>query len=201
MSHWLGGTRSIATGRVVRYRTQDRHEQDGWIFHADRASFATRSPSGELCLFFFQSDLPDGDAGRALWLPPNYGLCGVEPGVLNPQLRNMAMVNEAIRQSDARVFRELRQEAELDRRARDEREGSISVEAQRRAAEEVGSIADREAASSIDETLRGQREIALESGGKVKALWEVVQARVAVAKKKRKSPGKAPGKKVRRKRK
>lgn len=203
MIHWLAGTtRSIATGRVVRYRTHERHEQDGWIFHADRASFATRSPSGELCVLFFQN-LPDGDVGRALWLPSHYGLCGVEPGVLNPQLRNMAMVNEAVRQSDARVFRELRQEAESARRARGEREDSISVEIRRQASEELASIADREAAGSIEEDLRGQREIVLDSGVQVKASWEVVQARVEAVKKKRKSPRKspekAPGKKARRK--
>ena len=171
MSSWLGGSKQIAVGRVVRYRTNVQHEQDGHVFAADSFCFATRAATGELVLFFFQEGLEHGDIGRALWLPAEYGLCGVEPGVLDPSLRNMGMVNEIVRQSDARVLGEIRQEVARARQESGEREESIEEALGR----EVGKDLDRSTSSEPSDLGSGEMTGKFQGNG-VEGKWEVLEA-------------------------
>ena len=101
---WIEATKTIRTGRVVSYVTHEEHREGGYVFPKGARCLATRTPSGELGLFFLVKESGDRDVARAVWLPSSYGLCGVEPGVLDPMKRNLGMVHEAVRRADQRVL-------------------------------------------------------------------------------------------------
>ncbi len=144
----------MEVGRVVYYRTHEEHRVGDWLYPAGTSCLATRAPSGELALFFLREGPEPGDAATALWLPAEYGLCGVEPGVLNPLLRNMGMVNEAVRLSDARVGREMREESSRTVGARQAMENSILDEMQTEASRAVGDLGDRYAVEALERDAR-----------------------------------------------
>lgn len=116
-SSWIGGSpRRLSQGCVVHYVTHVDHVDDeGRLFPKGTHCLALRSARGELGLLFvsgaalasgFEESRPRRVAS-VVWLPEGYGLCGVEPHVLDPEKTNHLMVAEACRAAVARVFREL----------------------------------------------------------------------------------------------
>jgi hypothetical protein len=150
-SSWIGRSEEvIPVGKVVHYRTHSTYQQGRWEFPAGMNCLATRSPKGELALIFLLPHDPKRDSeerefARAIWLGPEFGLCGVEPGVLDPDKANHLMVQRACDAASARVAREIREEAARERELR----GGVESDVMREAARHVAEDLDRKAAEEI----------------------------------------------------
>ena len=149
-SDWLPPYgKKIPAGLVVNYRTHDEHrDRHGNVYPRGTPCRALRSPSGELCLLFWNLDRAFEMVVEmvAVWPPPGAGLCGVEPNVCDPLLENQAYVNLVIAGVDARVMHEIRQDCEKEAKERGEREDSILEVATARAAEDL----DRETCATLE---------------------------------------------------
>lgn len=155
-SDWLPPYgKKIPAGLVVKYVTHDEHrDRHGNVYPRGTPCRALRSPSGELCLLFWNLDRAFEMV--AVWPPPGAGLCGVEPNVCDPLLENQAYVNLVIAGVDARVMHEIRQDCEKEARERGEREDSILETGTARVADDLdGGIV--EALESLQKVLADEK--------------------------------------------
>jgi hypothetical protein len=146
---WIpGGNTTLRVGHVVHYTTHSEHESGNWTFPAGMNCLATRSPKGDLLLLFLlplSERRDDKEFARAVWLPDGYGLCGVEPGVLDPMKMSHLMVQKACDEATARVARELKEEADGERQIREKIERDVMEAAARSVKDDL----DRQATEEI----------------------------------------------------
>lgn len=150
---WIVGShQTLAVGRVVQYVTHQSYESGRWDFPAGMNCLATRSPRGELVLLFLlpfdpQRDVKNREIAAAVWLDEGVGLCGVEPGVLDPMKSNHLMVQKACDEATARVGREIAAETARAREMQGEVEHDLSVAASQSVAEDLDRAAVEEIAA------------------------------------------------------
>ena len=147
-SGWIeGSARHLKPGCVVHYVTHSDHEDDeGRVFPAGSSCLALRTGAGELGLVFLLryslvlGTNPNRCVASVVWLGSNYGLCGVEPHVLDPKKSNHLMADEACRVAVKEAFEWVgRQETAKEEFVRAVEEG-ISREMADRVGEELQKV-------------------------------------------------------------
>ena len=147
---WIEGSAAqLRLGCVKFYRTHEEHtDWRGRTFPVGSQCFAGRLPSGGVFLLFLTLGNPPDDPASIVFLPRNYGLCGIEPHVLDPRKTNHLMADLAAQQACRDAFDTFALWEEQDAEERKEQEDSILQELARQTGEEIersiGELKDRE---------------------------------------------------------